>query len=114
MDDFVLWGNSAKELKLLLSRIEEFMGNRLKLELKPGGVWINKTSHGLSFLGMRIFPGVIRVRSENRRRSLKRFSQRAGEWKKGDISDEKMIQSLTSIIGHLRYFCRRMPITDAV
>ena len=105
MDDFVLFSHSKKELLSLRPEIEQFLFQRLKLALKPGGTWINRSSHGLSFLGMRIFPRFIRVRPENRRRSLRRLDQKVRDWEDGKLDEERMAQSLASITGHLRYFC---------
>ena len=54
---------------------------------------------------MRIFPNFIRVKPENRRRSLRRLRQRIEAWERGTLDEERMQQSLVSIVGHLRYFC---------
>ncbi len=71
---------------------------------------LNTAGHGLSFLGMRIFPHLIRIKPENRRRSLKRLKKKMLDWQAGKISETAMQQSVISIIGHLRYFCPQMPI----
>jgi hypothetical protein len=54
---------------------------------------------------MRIFPRFIRVKPENRRRSLKRMARSIEAWENGTLDEERMQQSLVSIVGHLRYFC---------
>lgn len=110
MDDFVICLDDRKELEDLLPRTEAFLMERLDLRLKPDATRLNKSTHGLSFLGMRIFPGIIRVRSKNRQRSLRRLRRKVRAWKAGYIEEEKMVQSLTSIAGHLRYFSKNMPI----
>jgi len=114
MDDFVICMDDRKELEALLPQTEAFLLEKLDLQLKPGATWLNKSIHGLSFLGMRIFPGIIRVRSKNRQRSLRRLRQKVEAWKVGYIEEEKMVQSLTSIAGHLRYFSKNMPVCHVV
>lgn len=110
MDDFVLFSDSKKELLSLRSEIEQFLSQRLKLSLKPGATWLNRSSHGLSFLGMRIFPRFIRVKTENRKRSLRRLEKKITYWKQGQLDEDHMTQSLASIVGHLRYFCPKCRI----
>jgi len=112
MDDFVICSDSCGKLTSSRAQGEEFLFNRLHLTLKPGGVWINKSTHGLSFLGMRVFPGMIRVHSKNRRRSMKRLHQKISAWEEGCLEEEKMAQSITSIAAHLQYFCKDMKIWD--
>jgi len=105
MDDMVLFAESKAELVSLKIRIERFLLERLALPLKSEVSCLNRSSHGLSFLGMRIFPRFIRVKPENRRRSVKRMEKRLKEWRQGRISEETLEQSLASMVGHLRYFC---------
>jgi len=54
---------------------------------------------------VQIFPGLIRVRPENRRRSLRRMRRRIDAWQSGELDEDAMSQSLTSIEEHLTYFC---------
>jgi len=105
MDDFVLFGHTKKELSGLKINIEKFLGDRLSLTLKSNATCLNRSTHGLSFVGMRIFPRIIRIKSENRRRSLKRMRQKFEAWANGVIDEEALTQSVVSIIGHMRYFC---------
>jgi hypothetical protein len=105
MDDMVCFSDSKPLLREVQVRIEDFLCIRLALSLKPSATQLNRASHGLSFLGMRLFRRAIRVKPENRRRSLRRLRQALSAWQLGDITEEHMQQSLTSIVGHLRYFC---------
>lgn len=104
MDDLVLFENSKHILLDLRPRLDELLEKRFALRLKPKATFLNKASHGLSFLGMRIFKQIIRVKPENRRRSLKRMQRKIQDWEAGRLDEERMQQSLVSIIGHLRYF----------
>jgi len=104
MDDFVLFAESKQALKDLLPSIESFLYENLRLHLKPGSVCINQRIHGLPFLGRRVFPGVIRIRRENKSRSLRHLEQKLLQYEAGEISDEQCVQSLRSLWGHLSYF----------
>jgi len=111
MDDFVLFGYSKRELSDLNRVIEQFLSDRLRLGLKVNSTWLNRSSHGLSFLGMRIFPRFIRVKPENRKRSLKRMNHVIKKYKSGELDEEKMVQSIACIVAHVRYFCPNTSIT---
>lgn len=110
MDDLVAFSDSSQELLELRAAIEAFLSERLLLSLKPEATFMNRASHGLSFLGMRIFPQIIRVKPENRRRSLRRLRQRIAAWEQGNLEEERMKQSMVSITGHLRYFCPNVSV----
>ena len=104
MDDWVIFGDEQKGLSDCVSRIESFLDNRLKLRLKSSATWLNRSSHGLSFLGMRVFPHFIRTQPRARRRSLRCMDRRIREWVLGDLPEARMSHSLDSIVGHLRHF----------
>ncbi len=110
MDDSVLFCRSRDELLTLRSVVEDYLKNKLKLRLKPGATWINRSSHGLSFLGMRIFPRFIRIKPANRRRSLKKLSVQMKAYKSNRVDEQSLVRSVDSIVGHLRYFCPDMKI----
>ena len=54
MDDMALWSDSSAELAEVLERSREFLRVHLGLKLKPG-YHINRTEHGMDFLGCRVF-----------------------------------------------------------
>ncbi len=72
MDDFVLWSGEKDELKAARERVAALVAERLGLELKDEP-YLNRTRHGMDFLGMRVFPGVVRLN----RRSKERFAEKA-------------------------------------
>ena len=100
MDDFVLFAHSAHELQQKKVQIEQFLQQRLSLQLHSGQTWLNTSSHGLSFLGRRIFPHYIRTRSGNYRRSLKKIQRRIRACRQGRISEAQLAQSLASVYAH--------------
>jgi hypothetical protein len=76
MDDMVLWGNNKSTVKENLKKIMGFLDEKLFLNLNQP--ILNNTSQGLSFLGFRVFPEVIRLNS----RSKKRFIHKVNQYKK--------------------------------
>jgi hypothetical protein len=110
MDDMIFFGEDRAALLELRVWLDEWLQTRLGLQLKSPATWLNRSSHGLSFLGMRIFPRLIRVRPENRRRSLRRLRRVWSEYGAGRIGEDALAQSAASIAGHLRHFCPRAPV----
>jgi len=102
MDDFLLFGNDKGELHLLKAKIEFFLARHLRLRLKEKATIIAPVHVGIPFLGFRIFPGYIRLKKENKKRSLKKLKRRLEEFRQGTISEEKYAQSLMSITEYLK------------
>ena len=83
MDDMVLWHKGKARLQEAESEIQDFVNKRLRCSLKP--IQLNKTTQGLPFLGFRIFPSVIRLNQQSKRRFIRKFriletKYHAGEW----------------------------------
>jgi retron-type reverse transcriptase len=115
MDDFVLFSDSKDYLKSIKQYMEEYLSNQLALKIKQHVTCIHRCSHGLNFLGMRIFPGYIRVKRENRKKSLKKISDQLQTYEQQLTSeyfydDPETIQSIECIISHMRYFCSDIKI----
>lgn len=101
-DDFVLFSNSKTSLHLLHSEICAFLQKELKLELKEEATIIAPVSEGIPFLGFRIFPNIIRIKNENKKRLIRKMKSRNKEFMEGKISNEKYSQSLNSMTEHLK------------
>ena len=72
MDDFVYWSDDKAALCAIRDAVADYLRRELGLELKDSP-YINRTSHGMDFLGMRIYPGRIRAN----RASLDRFERKS-------------------------------------
>lgn len=107
MDDFVIFSEDKDYLKQLLKEFRTFLYLKLKLELKEKSTYINSRENGLSFLGWRVFPNLIRIHNSNLKRSLKNLRRREKEYNENAMDDEKLIQSVASITGHIKYFNTR-------
>jgi len=111
MDDMVLFADDKKTLLLWKKAVDTFLEDWLSLQLKPAATCLQRTTHGLSFLGMRVFPQFVRMKPENQARSCQRMSKRVKDWKQGKIDEEKMAQCVESAIAHLRYFSPKARIS---
>ncbi|MBP7433190.1 hypothetical protein KA996_06565 [bacterium] len=101
MDDFVLFSQDREFLKNCRKKIEMFLKDSLGLCLKENATYINSNRNGLSFLGKRIYQGIIRIKRENLTRSLKKVHNRYRQFEKNIISEQKFTQSIASITGYL-------------
>jgi RNA-directed DNA polymerase len=83
MDDMVVWHNDKAILKEIEQKIEYFVENNLKCELKASQ--LNFTSCGLPFLGYRLFPTKILLLQKSKQRFIKKMQwiddkYNSGEW----------------------------------
>lgn len=67
MDDFTLWDHDQTRLGQHWQAVQQFVTERLGLELKAGA-HMNRTAHGMDFCGFRIFPGWRVLNRRSRRR----------------------------------------------
>jgi hypothetical protein len=103
MDDFILFSNDPIDLKEALKKIEHFVQQQLQLRIKPQSVQINRVSHGIPYLGYRIFPKLLRIRGENLKRCLKGIEKTEQAYIQGKISVELLYQSTRSRMGFIDY-----------
>lgn len=94
--------------------IEAFLGNELLLQLKPAATVIHHRQHGLPFLGRRIFPGIIRLRTENLRRITRRIALRERDLLRGDLVEVAFLHSMNSYWAMLLYYPSLGPLRKAI
>ena len=103
MDDFILFSNDPVELKQALKHIERFVQQQLELRIKPKSLQINRVTHGIPYLGYRIFPKLLRIRRENLKRCLKGIEKTEHAYTQGRISAEVLYQSTRSRMGFIGF-----------
>ncbi len=104
MDDFVIFSNNKNDLIQDLKLIRIYLYNNLNLVLKEKVTFINQQLNGLSFLGTRIYPNIIRVKNENLRRISKKINEKLYLYKTNKISEEKLIETINSYNSYLTNF----------
>lgn len=73
-DDFVILHENRGFLEHILRKISGFLATRLNLALHPGKIFIKTLTSGVDFLGWMHFPHHRILRTNTKRRILKRFS----------------------------------------
>ncbi|MGD1906577.1 MAG: reverse transcriptase domain-containing protein [Leptolyngbyaceae cyanobacterium] len=100
VDDFALFGDDWQTLKEARQQIETQLAG-LRLKLHPIKSQLFETRYGANFVGFRVLPERIRVRSDNLRRARLRFKHLRREYHAGAISLTQLIQYLRSWEAHL-------------
>ncbi|KKT28163.1 MAG: Retron-type reverse transcriptase [Candidatus Yanofskybacteria bacterium GW2011_GWA2_44_10] len=100
-DDFVVISDSKDYLEKLIPQVNQFLKEKLGLDLHPNKVTIRKFRQGIDFLGYVILPHHQQIRTKTKKRIFKKVFRRVLEQKQGLISNETLEQSLQSYLGVL-------------
>lgn len=101
MDDMAIWGDSTAELREVLGRSRQFLGEELGLGLKAN-VAINRTVLGMDFLGARVFPTHLTLSRASRVRFRRKLRLLVRLHAEGRISDRELLQRVTSLVAFTR------------
>ncbi len=102
VDDFALFGEDKTQLQHARTEIEHYLAT-LRLKIHPVKSQLFKTHKGPTFLGFRILPQQIRVRTDNLRRAKKRLRKQQQDYLTHKIPLETLSQSIYSWIAHLEH-----------
>lgn len=102
VDDFALFSDDKEFLEKARIGIEQYL-ECLRLEIHPIKSQLCETKHGATFLGFRVLPDRIRVRTHNLRRGRKRLRRLQQECEAGKIQREDIQRSLNSWFAHLAH-----------
>ena len=95
MDDFLLFCAGKEAAMHLYRSMAEFCGDQLGLRLKQP--CLLPTSAGLGFLGLRVYPGTIRL-GRRRMKSWRRHRANwEGLWWRGEIGDAELQRAYASL-----------------
>ncbi len=98
MDDFVLWQDSATDLRTAQTEVTRFLYEALELEPKSNS-YINRTEHGMGFLGLRVFPDRLTLSRRSRarfRRKLYAYEQAFCDGWLDECSLQRRVAALTA------------------
>jgi len=101
MDDMLLFGNDKQSLWEIYGQVEHFLMERLELTVKNGSVVLSPTFEGLSFLGLRVYPRLIRLSRKGWRRFRCNVIQKERLFQRGIISGDELKRSISSVVGHI-------------
>lgn len=100
VDDFCLFSDEWPFLAEARPQIESYLAS-LRLKIHPVKSQLFETRQGVTFLGFRVLPEQIRVRTENLRRARRRLRHLDQGYRSGGISHAQLTQSLQSWFAHL-------------
>ncbi len=102
VDDFALFSDDWGFLAEARLAVEEYLAS-LRLKIHPTKSQLFDTKHGANFLGFRVLPDRIRVRTENLRRARRRLRKMQRDYADGIITIDKVSQSIQSWFAHLKH-----------
>lgn len=102
MDDLVLWADEKDTLWDATARIESYLHDRLGLGIKSGGLLLAPVLQGLPFLGLRIFPGVVRIDRRGWRRFRRKVMAADHKLRTGAVDHDTWQRSMASLVGHMQ------------
>ena len=106
MDDFVAWSDDQGALRQLREKTRFFLAERLKLDLKPPH--INRTGHGMDFLGYRVFPWGSRLARASKRRFRRKWAALSSTMVAGEIGEIEAQARMTALTAFTeRAACKR-------
>lgn len=102
VDDFALFSDNWDFLTKVRIAIEDYLAE-LRLKIHPVKSQLFETRKGATFLGFRILPDRIRVRTENLRRARRRLRQMQRNYAQGKMELPEISQSIQSWVAHLEH-----------
>ncbi len=101
MDDCALWGESSAEVAACLDASRAFLSAQLGLDLKADP-YINRSDHGLDFLGCRVFPGRLVLNRRSRVRFRRKLKALEEAYLLGRIAESVLQQRATALVAFTR------------
>ena len=99
MDDIVILSDSKPYLHEWRAQIEDYMHEKLKLDLNPKKCFIRPISHGIDFCQYRIFPDHIKLKKETALRMKHNLKRIQRLYAAGEISLERAQKTVNSYMG---------------
>jgi hypothetical protein len=97
MDDTLLWGSSAAALRETLDCCRIYVDEELRLSFKAEP-YINRTAHGVDFLGCRVFPDHVVLNRRSRRRFARKLRDVEQRFLDGAIGEDELQARSTSLV----------------
>lgn len=103
-DDFVILSDDKAHLENIIPQIQDFLWNKLRLELHPNKLYIKTVASGVDFLGWVLFPDHRVLRTITKKRMFRGIKRKQGK--------EETVQSYLGITQHGNGYKLRKLITD--
>jgi len=98
MDDFILFSGSRHALKQQLAEIRAFLDVHLRLRLK-NNIQLNRCSYGIPFLGFRVYPHVIKLGTQSKKRFRKKYQKYEQKFLGGIWTETELIRHMEPLLG---------------
>ncbi|MCY7278168.1 MAG: RNA-directed DNA polymerase [Phormidesmis sp. CAN_BIN44] len=102
VDDFALFSDDWQLLTEARQKIEAHLA-KLRLKIHPIKSQLFETQQGANFVGFRVLPDRIRVRTENLRRAKRRIKRLQIDYTQAKIKLSQVSQSIQSWVAHLEH-----------
>ncbi len=103
VDDFVLVGGDKRGLREAKAAISRFLAERLALGLHEDKSQVFPARRGVTFLGYRVWPYRLRMRTSTMVRMRRREKEVRAQYWNGDITAEDYRQTVSSLLGYLKW-----------
>ncbi len=103
VDDFVILHSSKAILEEYKAEIDNFLKEKLSLELHPEKSRILKLENGIGFLGFRLFYHHRLIQSKNVHKLEQRLSRFSALYRKGKVSREEVIAFFEGWLAYLKH-----------
>jgi RNA-directed DNA polymerase len=90
MDDFLIFGATKPELHETHAAVRAFVAERLRLDLKAEATILAPVTQGISFLGFRVFPALVRLSGPKWARFRREVKRREEAFAAGKLSEEDL------------------------
>lgn len=104
MDDFVFWDESRDRLWQIREDAARYLLEERGLAIKEGCLPPTPVTEGLPFLGMRIYPGMLRLRHSRLWRTRRRVRYLERQVSLGMIGEDELVASGQACTGIVRMF----------
>lgn len=104
MDDLVFLDVSKGHLRHVRKRVTEFLRADLELEVRAEITSLAPVREGLPFLGLRVWPGCVRLAGPTRRRFIAGIRAVEREHASGRMSEAAVQRSMASRVGHVAHW----------
>jgi retron-type reverse transcriptase len=112
-DDFIVVSENKKYLEDLILQMEMFLEQKLKLNLHPKKVILNKLTQGIDFLGYVVLPYHQVLRTKTKNRMFKKLGAKLKKYQFGQIDRGKLRLTVSSYLGVLQH-CRSQSLKHQV
>ena len=103
VDDFVILSHSKNQLKIWKEKIDEFLKEKLNLELHPQKSQIASLHRGINFLGFRIFYHHKVLRKSNLRKFERSIKDLKILYNEKQVKREEVVEKLEGWIAYAQY-----------